>query len=119
MSLPRFLSAAAAITWLIAAVRVWQDAHTPYTTGLCALIAIGFAAYTLTQTRKENTKGTPHKSWPSYYPAPSLTANSDHTESPSTVNTPSLSTSANQNKETDNDNHHECGNHHRDRHQRT
>ncbi|MGV4375299.1 hypothetical protein [Trueperella pyogenes] len=56
MSLPRFLSAAAAITWLIAAVRVWQDAHNPYTTGLCALIAIGFAAYTLTQTRKENTK---------------------------------------------------------------
>ncbi|AZR06346.1 hypothetical protein EBQ10_02925 [Trueperella pyogenes] len=42
MSLPRFLSAAAAITWLIAAVRVWDDAHNPYTTGLCVLIAATF-----------------------------------------------------------------------------
>lgn len=39
MSLPRFLSAAIAITWLIAAVRVWQDAHNPYTTGLCLTVA--------------------------------------------------------------------------------
>lgn len=59
MSLPRFLSAAAAITWLIAAVRVWDDAHNPYTTGLCALIAIGFATYILIQPRKENRNG-PH-----------------------------------------------------------
>lgn len=44
------------ITWTVATVRVWDDAHNPYTTGLCALIAAGFATYTLTQTRKENTK---------------------------------------------------------------
>lgn len=39
MSLPRFLSAAAAITWLIATVRVWADAHNPYTTLLCVILA--------------------------------------------------------------------------------
>lgn len=59
MNLTRFLSAAAAITWLIAAVRVWDDAHNPYTTGLCVLIAAAFATYTLTQPRKEN-RNEPH-----------------------------------------------------------
>lgn len=47
MSLPRFLSAAAAITWLIAAVRVWQDAHNPYTTGLCVVLTIISATITI------------------------------------------------------------------------
>lgn len=47
MSLPRFLSAAAAITWLIAAVRVWQDAHNPYTTGLCVVLTITSATITI------------------------------------------------------------------------
>lgn len=56
MRIIRILAALSAVAWTVATVRVWQDAHNPYTTGLCALIAIGFAAYTLTQTRKENTK---------------------------------------------------------------
>lgn len=48
------------ITWTVATVRVWDDAHNPYTTGLCALIATGFTTYTLTQPRKEN-HNEPHK----------------------------------------------------------
>ncbi|WP_406712193.1 hypothetical protein [Trueperella pyogenes] len=59
MRIIRILAALSAVAWTVATVRVWQDAHNPYTTGLCALIAIGFATYTLTQPRKES-RNEPH-----------------------------------------------------------
>ncbi|MET7074179.1 hypothetical protein ABZS16_04130 [Trueperella pyogenes] len=59
MRIIRILAALSAVAWTVATVRVWQDAHNPYTTGLCVLIAAAFATYILIQPRKEN-RNEPH-----------------------------------------------------------
>ncbi|QOR47523.1 hypothetical protein INS90_09790 [Trueperella pecoris] len=47
MRIIRILAALSAVTWLIAAVRVWDDAHNPYTTGLCVVLTIISATITI------------------------------------------------------------------------
>ncbi|WP_406711020.1 hypothetical protein QEV68_10675 [Trueperella pyogenes] len=40
----RIIAGLSAIVWAIAAVRVWADAHNPYTTVLCVILATMSAA---------------------------------------------------------------------------
>ncbi|WP_461004688.1 hypothetical protein [Trueperella pyogenes] len=40
----RILAAFATLIWAIAAVRVWADAHNPYSTMLCVILATMSAA---------------------------------------------------------------------------
>lgn len=47
MRIIRILAALSAVAWTVATVRVWQDAHNPYTTGLCAVLTIVSAATTI------------------------------------------------------------------------
>lgn len=46
------------ITWTIATVRVWDDAHNPYTTALCATITTTFIIATA-KTRKGHNHEIP------------------------------------------------------------
>lgn len=65
MQFIRILAALSAVAWTVATVRVWQDAHNPYSTMVCAILTIVSAATTikpgliLIQPRKENRNG-PH-----------------------------------------------------------
>ncbi|WHU57078.1 hypothetical protein [Trueperella pyogenes] len=43
----RILAVFATLIWAIAAVRVWADAHNPYTTMLCVILATMSAATTI------------------------------------------------------------------------
>ncbi|MDF2419488.1 hypothetical protein [Trueperella pyogenes] len=47
MRIIRILAALSAVAWTVATVRVWQDAHNPYTTGLCAVLTIISATITI------------------------------------------------------------------------
>lgn len=40
----RILAAFATLIWIVATVRVWQDAHNPYSTMVCAILTIVSAA---------------------------------------------------------------------------
>ncbi|WP_341741332.1 hypothetical protein [Trueperella pyogenes] len=43
----RILAVFATLIWIVAAVRVWQDAHNPYSTLVCVILATMSAATTI------------------------------------------------------------------------
>lgn len=43
----RILAAFATLIWVVAAIRVWADAHNPYTTMVCVILATMSAATTI------------------------------------------------------------------------
>ncbi|WP_406709333.1 hypothetical protein QEV61_04585 [Trueperella pyogenes] len=43
----RILGVFTTLIWIIATIRVWQDAHNPYTTLLCVILATMSAATTI------------------------------------------------------------------------
>lgn len=58
----RILAVFATLIWVAAAVRVWADAHNPYTTLVCVILATMSAATTIKpelitfEEEKESTK---------------------------------------------------------------
>lgn len=43
----RILAVFATLIWVIATIRVWQDAHNPYSTMVCVILATMSAATTI------------------------------------------------------------------------
>ncbi|MGV4329206.1 hypothetical protein [Trueperella pyogenes] len=47
MNTIRVLAVLSVVAWTVATIRVWQDAHNPYTTMLCVILATMSAATTI------------------------------------------------------------------------